>query len=176
MGTGDDFESTELSDHFFRSNGEERGSVTIDASEAGECKGEVHDVAEDGDTYRVQDGCEMGADGDFEDGDQAKYDRLVIQGGRPFEWIHHEDRSREIVEHVVETETPVAVPGHGPSLLARPGVLEQSLTRLPTEGTDIEQVEVEYQTESVVVGGNVVTCPLWAKSSPWVEKYLEFIT
>lgn len=176
IATGDGFESVELLYPLFRLNAEDGVSAEIAAPETGNIKGEVHDVVEDWDTYRVRQGYEMEAERSFDEIDLSEYDGLVIPGGRAPEWIRHEDGVTEIIQHFFEAEKPVAVTCHGPLLLAHAGVLDgRSLTCWPSVGTDVERAGAEYRDETVVVDQNLVSCPSWAESGPWMETYLDLL-
>lgn len=172
--TGDGFESTELLYPVFRLNAAEDVEATVAAPETGEIKGEVHDIVDDWDTYRVRHGYEMEAELAFEDVDPSAYDGLVIPGGRAPEWIRHETEVEDIVQHFFNADKPVAVTCHGPLILAHVGVLDgRSLTCWPTVGTDVERAGGNYKDEAVVVDKNLVSCPSWAESGPWMEMFIE---
>jgi protease I len=172
--SGDGFESQELYYPLFRLNAEDGVQASLAAPEEGTIKGEVHDIVDDWDTYVVHTGYTAEAEHAFEDIDPADFDALVIPGGRAPEWIRYEDALQDIVDHFMEAEKPVAVTCHGPQILAEGGHLDgRDITCWPTMRADFQQAN--YQDESVVVDGNLVSVPSWAENGVWMETFIDML-
>lgn len=176
IASGDGFESQELFYPLFRLNAEDGVTATVAAPEEGSIKGEVHDIVDDWDTYVVRRGYDANAEIAFADVDPSDYDGLVIPGGRAPEWIRYENELQEIVHHFFEKEKPVAVTCHGPQVLNEAGVLEgRNITCWPTMRADFRESGANYQDESVVVDGHLVSAPSWAENGIWMEQYIEML-
>ena len=100
---------------------------SVDAVCPGKQKGDkirtaIHDFEGD-QTYTEKRGHDFTLNANFDDVDPAKYDGLVIPGGRAPEYLRLNPKVLEIVRHFAKADKPIAAICHGPQLLAAAGVL-----------------------------------------------------
>ena len=100
----------------------------VDAVCPGKAAGEtvktaIHDFEGD-QTYSEKPGHNFALNADFAAVDPAKYDALVVPGGRAPEYLRLNEDVLALVRHFFETNKPVAAICHGAQLLAAAGALE----------------------------------------------------
>ena len=83
----------------------------------------IHDF-EGQQTYSEKRGHNFALNASFADVDPARYDALVIPGGRAPEYLRLNPRAHEIVRHFFAQNKPVAAICHGAQILAAAKVLE----------------------------------------------------
>ncbi|TVP55346.1 MAG: DJ-1/PfpI family protein [Gemmatimonadales bacterium] len=138
----------------------------------------IHDFEGD-QTYTEKPGHRFGLNATFSEVDPARYDALVVSGGRAPEYIRLNERVLEIVRHFDAESKPIAAVCHGVQLLAAAGVLEgRTLTGYPACGPEVTLAGGHFQdvevTESVT-DGNLVTSPAWPGHPKWLAAFLEVL-
>jgi protease I len=98
------------------------------------------------------------ADASIEDVSSSDFDALVIPGGSSPDNLRVSRPMVDLVRYMVELEKPVAVIGHGPSLLADANVLEgRTVTSWPSIKTDLVNAGASWVDRPVVEDGNLIT-------------------
>jgi len=156
---------------------------TVDAVCPGKKKGEVvrtaiHDFEGD-QTYTEKRGHNFTLNATFDEIDPARYDGLVVPGGRAPEYLRLNPKVLDIVRHFARTNKPIAAICHGSQLLAAAGVLKgRKLNAYPACAPEVELaggtfVSVEFT--DAVVDGNLVTAPAWPAHPAWLARFLEVL-
>jgi intracellular protease, PfpI family len=140
----------------------------------------IHDFEGD-QTYSEKPGHNFAITSDFATVDPAKYDALVIPGGRAPEYLRLNPRVIEIVRHFAAGDKPIASIGHGQQILAAAGVLDRRrCTAYPTVRPELERAggtwcEVNEGVSNAYVDGKLVTAPAWPAHPEWMRKFLELL-
>lgn len=138
----------------------------------------IHDF-EGEQTYSEKRGHNFKLNAAFEGLDPARYDALVIPGGRAPEYLRLDKRVLEIVRHFAETKKPIAAICHGAQLLAAAGVLEgKSCSAYPACAPEVTAAGGKYVPASATfenahTDGNLVTAPAWPAHPQWMRQFLE---
>ncbi len=158
---------------------------TVHAVCPGKLPGErVHTAIHDFDgaqTYSEKPGHLFAVNADFKHVDPAKYDGLVIPGGRSPEYLRLNPRVIEIVLHFVAGDKPIASVCHGQQILAAAGVLDgRRCTAYPAVRPELERAggvwcEVNETVSNAYVDGKLVTAPAWPAHPDWMRKFLELL-
>lgn len=140
----------------------------------------IHDFEGD-QTYSEKPGHNFAINADFATVDPAKYDALVIPGGRAPEYLRLNPRVIEIVRHFAAGDKPIASVCHGQQILAAAGVLEgRQCTAYPAVRPELERAggtwcEVNESVSNAYVDGKLVTAPAWPAHPEWMRKFLEVL-
>lgn len=138
----------------------------------------IHDFEGD-QTYSEKPGHNFTLNASFDEIDPARYDALVVPGGRAPEYIRLNSRVLEIVRHFAEADKPIAAVCHGPQVLAAAGVLHgKEATAYPACGPDIAAAGATYVSlpvDQVHVHGKLVTAPAWPAHPQWLARFLEVL-
>src|SRR5262249_25531928 len=138
----------------------------------------VHDF-DGAQTYSEKPGHNFAVNAAFVDVDPAKYDALVIPGGRAPEYLRLNPKVLAIVRHFFEEKKPVAAICHGAQLLAAAGVLKgRSCNAYPAVGPDITAcggTYVELPMDGAHVDGHLVTAPAWPAHPAWLRAFLKLL-
>ncbi len=156
---------------------------TVDAVCPGKKKGEVvrtaiHDFEGD-QTYTEKRGHNFTLNATFDEIDPARYDGLVVPGGRAPEYLRLNPKVLDVVRHFARANKPIAAICHGSQLLAAAGVLKgRKLNAYPACAPEVELaggtfVSVEFT--DAVVDGNLVTAPAWPAHPAWLARFLEVL-
>lgn len=156
---------------------------TVDAVCPGKKKGDqvrtaIHDFEGD-QTYTEKRGHNFTLNATFDEVDAAKYDALVIPGGRAPEYLRLNPRVLDVVRHFATANKPIAALCHGAQLLAAAGVLKgRKLNCYPACSPEVEAaggtfVAVEFS--EAVVDGKLVTGPAWTAHPAWLARFLEVL-
>lgn len=138
----------------------------------------IHDF-EGEQTYSEKRGHNFKVNAAFEGLDPARYDALVIPGGRAPEYLRLDKRVLEIVRHFAEAKKPIAAICHGAQLLAAAGVLEgKSCSAYPACAPEVTAAGGRYVPASATfenahTDGNLVTAPAWPAHPQWMRQFLE---
>jgi protease I len=138
----------------------------------------IHDF-EGEQTYSEKRGHNFKLNAAFEGLDPARYDALVIPGGRAPEYLRLDKRVLEIVRHFAETKKPIAAICHGAQLLAAAGELEgKSCSAYPACAPEVTAAGGKYVPASATfenahTDGNLVTAPAWPAHPQWMRQFLE---
>lgn len=157
---------------------------SVDAVCPGKQKGDkirtaIHDFEGD-QTYTEKRGHDFVLNANFDDVDPAKYDGLVIPGGRAPEYLRLNPRVLEIVRHFAKADKPIAALCHGPQLLAAAGVLKgRRLNSYPACAPEVELAGGTFEVVDffdAVVDGNLVTGPAWTAHPVWLARFLKVLS
>lgn len=135
----------------------------------------IHDF-EGAQTYSEKRGHNFALNATFADIDPARYDALVIPGGRAPEYLRMNARTIEIVRHFFEADKPVAAICHGAQLLAGARVLEgRTCSAYPACRAEVELAGGTYADiaiDAAVTDGNLVSAPAWPAHPAWIGQFL----
>jgi protease I len=156
---------------------------TVDAVCPGKKKGDIvrtaiHDFEGD-QTYTEKRGHNFTLNATFDEIDPARYDGLVVPGGRAPEYLRLNPKVLDVVRHFARANKPIAAICHGSQLLAAAGVLKgRKLNAYPACAPEVELaggtfVSVEFT--DAVVDGNLVTGPAWPAHPAWLARFLEVL-
>jgi len=140
----------------------------------------VHDFEGD-QTYSEKRGHNFAVTADFEAVDPARYDALVIPGGRAPEYLRLNERVIQIVRHFANARKPIASICHGPQILAAAGVLQgRQCMAYPALKPDLVRSganwsEVNETYSNAAVDGNLVTAAAWPAHPEWIRKFLQVL-
>ena len=155
----------------------------VDAVCPGKKKGEqvrtaIHDFEGD-QTYSEKRGLNFTLYATFDEVDLAKYDALVVPGGRAPEYLRLNEKVLDIVRHFDREKKPIAALCHGPQLLAAAGVLKgRKLNCYPACAPEIGLAGgtfVSLEMTDAMVDGNLVTGPAWPAHPAWLAKFLDLL-
>jgi protease I len=155
----------------------------VDAVCPGKKKGEtvrtaIHDFEGD-QTYTEKRGHNFTLNATFEEIDPARYDGLVVPGGRAPEYLRLNPQVIETVRHFFTAGKPVAALCHGPQLLAAAGVLKgRRVNAYPACAPEVELAGgayVKVEITDAVVDGNLVTGPAWPAHPRWLASFLKVL-
>ena len=155
----------------------------VDVVCPGKKKGEqvrtaIHDFEGD-QTYTEKRGHNFTLNSTFDEVDLAKYDALVIPGGRAPEYLRLNQKVLDIVRHFDKEGKPVAALCHGPQLLAAAGVLKgRKLNCYPACAPEIGLAGgtfVSLEMTDAMVDGKLVTGPAWPAHPAWLAKFLDVL-
>jgi protease I len=135
----------------------------------------IHDF-EGQQTYSEKRGHNFALNATFADIDPAKYDALVIPGGRGPEYLRTYPKVIEMVQHFFKANKPVAAVCHGAQLLAGAGVLKGRLcSAYPACRAEVELAGGKYAEiaiDAAVTDGNLVSAPAWPAHPAWIKQFL----
>lgn len=138
----------------------------------------IHDFEGD-QTYSEKPGHNFTLNATFSAIKPAKYDALVIPGGRAPEYIRLNPKVLAIVRHFAEANKPIAAVCHGAQVLAAAGVLQgRTCSAYPACGPDVNAAGgkwADIPIDAAHVDGNLVTAPAWPAHPAWLAKFLEVL-
>jgi protease I len=140
----------------------------------------IHDFEGD-QTYSEKPGHRFAITADFDAVDPAKYDALVIPGGRSPEYLRLNPRVIELVRHFAAGDKPIASVCHGQQILAAAGILEgKRCTAYPAVRPEVERAggtwcEVNESVSNAYTDGNLVTAPAWPAHPDWMRRFLDLL-
>lgn len=135
----------------------------------------IHDF-EGQQTYSEKRGHNFTLNASFADIDPARYDALVIPGGRAPEYLRLNAAVVETVRHFFKANKPVAAICHGAQLLAGAGVLKgRTCSAYPACRAEVELAGGTYADiaiDGAVTDGNLVSAPAWPAHPAWLSQFL----
>ncbi|TWU47954.1 DJ-1/PfpI family protein [Rubripirellula reticaptiva] len=140
----------------------------------------IHDF-EGHQTYSEKPGHRFAITADFVSVDPARYDGLVIPGGRAPEYLRLDENVLAIVRHFDDTKKPIAAICHGPQILAAAGVLgSRACSCYPAVAPEITAGGGTYiapaaTMDSAHVDGNLVTAPAWPAHPAWMREFMKLL-
>jgi len=138
----------------------------------------IHDFEGD-QTYTEKPGHQFALNASFDDVDPAKYDAVVIAGGRAPEYLRLDAKVIAIVRHFAEAKKPIAAVCHGAQLLAAAGVIEgKKISAYPACAPEVKLAGGHYAeipVDSAVTDGNFVTSPAWPGHPQWLAQFLKVL-
>ncbi len=134
----------------------------------------IHDF-EGQQTYSEKRGHNFALNASFADVDPARYDALVIPGGRAPEYLRLNPRVLEIVRHFFAQNKPVAAICHGAQILAAANVLKgRTCSAYPACRPEVELAGGTYADiaiDGAVTDGNLVSAPAWPAHPAWLAQF-----
>ena len=138
----------------------------------------IHDFEGD-QTYTEKPGHQFALNASFDEVDPAKYDAIVIAGGRAPEYLRLDAKVIAIVRHFAEAKKPIAAVCHGAQLLAAAGVIEgKKISAYPACAPEVKLAGGHYAeipVDSAVTDGNFVTSPAWPGHPEWLAQFLKVL-
>ncbi len=135
----------------------------------------VHDF-EGAQTYSEKPGHRFTLNASFDDVDPARYDALVIPGGRAPEYLRLDPKVIALVQHFAREDKPIAAVCHGAQLLAAAGVIRgRRVSAYPACAPEVELaggVYAEMPIDGAVTDGKLVTAPAWPAHPAWLAQFL----
>jgi protease I len=158
---------------------------TVDVVSPGKKSGErvktaIHDFEGD-QTYTEKPGHLFAINAEFDTLDEAKYDALVIPGGRAPEHLRLNKRVIEIVQHFFKQNKPVAAICHAAQLLTAAAVVDKRrCTAYFALESDVrtcggEWVEPDADAANAVTDGNLVTAVAWPGHPQWLSQFIALL-
>jgi len=138
----------------------------------------IHDF-EGHQTYSEKRGHNFRLNFSFADVDPAKYDGLVIPGGRAPEHLRLDRRVLDVVRAFATANKPIAAICHGLQILAAADVITgrrcQGYPAVKPEliACGATWDEPSAGLDSVCVDGNLVTAPAWPAHPAWMRAFLK---
>lgn len=140
----------------------------------------IHDF-EGHQTYSEKPGHRFTLNHDFDAVTEAKYDALVIPGGRSPEYLRLDERVLDLVRAFDKSGKPIAAVCHGPQLLFAAGVLKgKSCSAYPAVKPEVDLgggtfVPASKTFDNAHTDGNLVTAPAWPAHPAWMRQFLEVL-
>ena len=140
----------------------------------------IHDF-EGEQTYSEKRGHNFRLNATFDEIDPARYDGLVIPGGRAPEYLRLDQRVLQIVRHFADANKPIAAVCHGAQILTAAQVVRgRSCSAYPAVAPEIEACGGSYVAASATfdnahVDGNLVTAPAWPAHPAWIRAFVNVL-
>jgi protease I len=138
----------------------------------------VHDF-EGHQTYSEKPGHRFHLNHPFDEVDAARYDGLVLPGGRAPEYLRLNERVLEIVRHFATAEKPIAAICHGLQILVAAGIVKgrrcQAYPAVKPElvGAGAVWDEPAPGLDGACVDANLITAPAWPAHPAWMRAFLK---
>jgi len=156
---------------------------TVDAVCPGKKKGDVvrtaiHDFEGD-QTYTEKRGHNFTLNATFDEIDPARYDGLVVPGGRAPEYLRLNPQVLALVRHFAEAGKPIAAICHAAQILAAADVIKgRKINAYPACAPEVTLAGGEFVAlpfEGAVTDGNFVTGPAWTAHVAWLQQFLALL-
>jgi len=156
---------------------------TVDAVCPGKKAGDkiktaIHDFEGD-QTYTEKPGHLFALNASFDDVEVAKYDALMITGGRAPEYLRLNERVIAIVRQFAEANKPIAAVCHGAQLLAAADVIRgKRISAYPACSPEVKLAGAQYaeiEVDQAVTDANFVTAPAWPAHPQWLAQFLKLL-
>ncbi|MEX3896915.1 DJ-1/PfpI family protein [Paraburkholderia sp. BR10954] len=138
----------------------------------------IHDFEGD-QTYTEKRGHNFTLNTDFASVDPAKYDALLVPGGRAPEYLRLNDKVIGWVRQFAEAKKPIAAVCHGAQLLAAAGVIEgRRISAYPACAPEVKLAGAEYVAldwPDAITDENFVTAPAWTSHVNWIAQFLALL-
>ncbi len=138
----------------------------------------IHDFEGD-QTYSEKPGHNFALNADFETVESAKYDGLLIPGGRAPEYLRLNDCVLEIVRSFDSAGKPIAAICHGVQILSAAGILQgRTCTAYPACSAEVRLAGGTWQETAMTdahVNGNLVTAPAWPAHPAFCREFLKLL-
>jgi len=141
----------------------------------------IHDF-DGAQTYSEKPGHRFAITANFETIDPAKYDALVIPGGRAPEYLRLNQDVLKMVRHFDGEKKPIAAICHGPQILVAAGVIKgRECSCYPACSPEVIAAGGSYIApsagmDSVHVQGNLCTAPAWPAHPAWMREFLKMLS
>jgi protease I len=138
----------------------------------------IHDF-EGHQTYSEKPGHRFTLNATFASIDPAKYDALVLPGGRAPEYLGMNARVIEFVQHFFDANKPVASICHGALILSAANVLKgRTCSAYPACAAEVKLAGGKYADiaiDGAVTEGNLVSAPAWPAHPAWMSQFLALL-
>lgn len=138
----------------------------------------IHDFEGD-QTYTEKRGHNFTLNADFASIDPAKFDALLVPGGRAPEYLRLNETVIGWVRHFAETNKPIAAVCHGAQLLAAAGVIEgRRISAYPACAPEVKLAGGQYVAldwPDAITDANFVTAPAWTSHANWLAQFLALL-
>lgn len=135
----------------------------------------IHDF-DGAQTYSEKPGHRFTLTHDFDGVDAARYDGLVIPGGRAPEYLRLDERVLDLVRQFDRDGKPIAAICHGAQLLAAAGILQgRQCSAYPACAPEVRLAGGHYADVAIDqahTDGNLVTAPAWPAHPAWMAQFL----
>jgi protease I len=137
----------------------------------------IHDF-EGHQTYSEKPGHRFRLNFSFDDVDVARYDGLVLPGGRAPEYLRLDERVLAIVRQFASAEKPIAAICHGLQILAAAGVVRyRRCQAYPAVKPELVQAGAVWDDpaaglDGACTDGNLITAPAWPAHPAWMRAFL----
>jgi protease I len=135
----------------------------------------IHDF-EGQQTYTEKPGHRFVLNASFAEIDPAKYDALLVPGGRAPEYLRMHSKVVDITRHFLAANKPVASICHGAQLLAATGLIKgRTLSAYPACQVEVELAGATFApiaVDAAVTDGNLVSAPAWPAHPAWIRQFL----
>ncbi len=134
----------------------------------------IHDFEGD-QTYSEKRGHNFVLNASFVDIDVAKYDGLVVPGGRAPEYLRLDPKVIEMVQHFEKAKKPIAALCHGPQILAAARVIQgKRVSAYPACAPEVESaggIYAKLKMDEAVTDGNLVSGPAWPAHPAFLAQF-----
>lgn len=138
----------------------------------------IHDFEGD-QTYSEKPGHNFVLNANFADADAAKYDALVIPGGRAPEYLRLNARVIELVQQFERAQKPMAAVCHGAQLLAAARVIQgKKVSAYPACAPEVELAGGHYtklNMNEAVTDGHLVSGPAWPAHPAFLAQFQKLL-
>jgi protease I len=138
----------------------------------------IHDFEGD-QTYSEKRGHNFALNASFAQVDPARYDALVLPGGRAPEYLRLNPKVLEIVRHFAQADKPIAAICHAAQLLAAAGVVRgRTCSCYPACSPEVTAgggAFADIAMDKACVDGNLVTAPAWPAHPAWLAEFLKVL-
>jgi protease I len=130
-------------------------------------------------TYSEKPGHRFRLNWSFVDVEPARYNALVLPGGRAPEYLRLNQRVLEIVRHFAAENKPIAAICHGLQILAAAGVVKgRRCQAYPAVKPDLVQAgaiwdEPSAGLDNACIDGNLITAAAWPAHPMWLRILLK---
>jgi protease I len=138
----------------------------------------IHDFEGD-QTYSEKRGHNFALNASFAQVDPAKYDALVLPGGRAPEYLRLNPKVLEMVRHFAQADKPVAAICHAVQLLTAAGVVRgRTCSCYPACSPELTAgggTFADIAMDKACVDGKLVTAPAWPAHPAWLAEFLKVL-
>ncbi len=136
----------------------------------------IHDFEGD-QTYTEKPGHQFSLNASFDEADAARYDALVIAGGRAPEYLRLNPQVIRLIQGFVQANKPVAAICHAAQLLAAADVIRgRKISAYPACAPEVKLAGAEYADipiDGAITDGIFVTAPAWPAHPQWIAQLLQ---
>ncbi len=138
----------------------------------------IHDFEGD-QTYTEKPGHLFALNAAFDDVDVARYDALMIAGGRAPEYLRLNPRVIDVVREFAASGKPIAAVCHGAQLLAAADVIRgRNISCYPACAPEVKLAGADFAdiaVDAAVTDGQFVTAPAWPAHPQWLAQFLRVL-
>ncbi len=140
----------------------------------------IHDF-EGHQTYSEKPGHRFRLNASFDAVDPAKYDALVLPGGRAPEYLRLDEKVLSMARHFASAGKPIAAICHALQILTAAGVVKgRRCQAYPAVKPDLVQAGAVWDEpapglDGACVDGNLVTAPAWPAHPAWLRAFLKLL-